>query len=63
MLKIKVFIIAGVLSLAAIVLNSSSVPISEAQADPVLKEISGYKNWTKITKEPIFTLAASSGGG
>ena len=53
MSKIKIFVAAGVLSLAAIVLNISPVFVSKAEDDKVLQAISGYKKWTKVTKEPI----------
>ena len=53
MLKIKLFAIAGVLSVAAIVAGIPPVFVSKAENDSILREIAGYKNWTKITKEPL----------
>ena len=53
MSKIKIFVVAGVLSLVAIVSNISPVFVSKAEDDQILQSISGYKNWAKVTKEPI----------
>lgn len=52
MLKLKVLAIIFVLSLAGIVLIGSRHFLSFAASDPV-NEIANYKNWTRITKEPI----------
>jgi hypothetical protein len=62
MLKIKLFAIACVLSLAALVPNISPVFVSKAEDDNILREIAGYRSWTKITKEPLgFQLKIASG--
>jgi hypothetical protein len=53
MLKIKLFAVAGVLSLMAIVLCCSPVLVSKAESDTILQQIAGYKNWQRINKEPI----------
>jgi len=65
--KIKLFAIAGVLILTAIVLAVSPVFVSKAEPDTILREIATYKNWEKVTKKPIlatssFTIDAESGG-
>lgn len=53
MLKIKLFAVACVLSLTAIVLSISPVFVSKADGDRILQEIAVYKSWQRITKEPI----------
>lgn len=53
MSKIKIFAVAGILSLVAIVLANSPVIVSKAEGDEILREIAAYKTWTKITKEPL----------
>lgn len=53
MLKLKIIAAASILSLVGIVLNISHDFSSEAEDDSILQEISGYKNWTRITKEPV----------
>lgn len=64
MLKIKLFTVAVVLSLAAIVLNYSPVSVSKAESDSILQQIAGYKTWQRINKEPIkvgFQIDLASG--
>jgi hypothetical protein len=53
MLKIKLFAVAVVLSLTAIVLSYSPVFVSKAENDTILRQIAGYKTWQRINKEPI----------
>lgn len=53
MLKIKFFAVAVVLSLIAIVSTVSPIFVSKAESDTILQQISGYKNWQRINKEPI----------
>lgn len=65
-IKIKLFAVAGILSLVAIVLGNSPVFVSKAESDVILQQISGYKNWQRINKEPIkggFQIDGASGGG
>jgi hypothetical protein len=51
--KIKFAVISIALSLTGIIVsNNPSQPLAEAKGDSV-KEISAYKTWSKITKEPI----------
>lgn len=54
MLRIKIFVIVGILFLVGIVLSSSERFASSAKGD-VFEEIANYKTWTRITKEPIKT--------
>jgi bacillopeptidase F (M6 metalloprotease family) len=75
MLKIKLFAIAGVLTLTAIVLAVSPVFVSKAETDTILREIAEYKNWEKVTNKPFssdmlkkdgavpLTIDADAGGG
>ena len=53
MSKIKIVAILSVLGLVAIVLNVSSVFVSRAEDDKILEAIAGYKNWARVTKDPI----------
>lgn len=52
MIKIKISAIAAVLVLIGIVLSGSNQFSTSAEGD-VFDEIAGYKNWTRITKEPV----------
>jgi len=62
MLKIKLFAVLGTLGLLAIAWSISPIIVSKAEGDEILREIAAYKNWTKITKEPLgFQLGVSSG--
>jgi hypothetical protein len=64
MLKIKIFAVVFILGLVGIVLNGSHH--FSVSANDVADEIANYKNWTRITKEPIkaeFTIDNLSGGG
>lgn len=65
MIKIKISAIATVFLLIGIVLSGSHQFSTSAEGD-VLNEIAGYKNWTRITKEPIkveFVIDPNAGGG
>lgn len=53
MLKLKIIAAASILSLVGIILNISHHFSSKAEDDSILQEIAGYKNWTRITKEPL----------
>jgi len=52
-IKIKLFAVAGILSLVVIVLGNSPVFVTKAEGDVVLQQIAGYKTWQRINKEPI----------
>jgi uncharacterized membrane protein YvbJ len=51
--KIKLSTIAVVVVLVGIVSNITPQFSSKAEGDEVLSAIVDYKNWTKITKEPV----------
>lgn len=53
MLKIKFAAIICVLAFVGVVLNNSQKFSSKAENDPILQQISGYKNWTRVGKEPV----------
>lgn len=62
MLKIKIFAIAAILLSVGIVLNSFHR--FSVSANDIADEIANYKNWSKITKEPVkieLNVAAVSG--
>ena len=61
MLKLKLFAVAGALVFVGIVLSVSPKFATSAKTD-VAQEIAGYKNWTRITKEPIRVEFESPGG-
>ncbi len=52
MYRIKLVALTGVLLTVVIVLNSSPGFSASATSDSLIDEISGYKSWTKVTREP-----------
>lgn len=62
MLRVKICAVIGVFGVITFVLNSSPVFVSKAENDEILKEIAGYKNWTKVTKAPIAGAETDIGG-
>lgn len=64
MIKIKLFAALSLLSFAAIIFSVSPVFVSKAENDSILQEIAQYKNWQRISKEPIksvFQIDGNSG--
>jgi hypothetical protein len=51
--KIKILATLGFVTLIASVLIFAPNFSANAEGDEFVKEIANYKNWTKITKEPI----------
>jgi hypothetical protein len=50
--RLKIFAMTALLAIAATALGDST-------ADQTLKQISGYREWTRLTKKPIVVAAAS----
>ncbi|MEZ5428629.1 MAG: hypothetical protein R2747_20450 [Pyrinomonadaceae bacterium] len=50
---IKIFVVLGILGFLTLVYQNTLVFESHAEKDEILREIAGYKTWTKMTKEPI----------
>jgi ABC-type cobalt transport system substrate-binding protein len=66
--RIKLITIFSLLTLVIIIANNSRQFSSSAKDDEVLSEITKYKSWTKVSKEPIkvesdaLTIGGLSGG-
>lgn len=53
MRKIKLVAVLFVFGIVGVVLSNSQNFTSHAEGDPILEEIAGYKQWNKITSDPI----------
>lgn len=53
MLKIKLFVLAVVISLVGFISSTSHQFSSKAESDTILGGIAAYRTWAKVTKEPL----------
>lgn len=66
MRRIKLITILIFIGLVGTVLLSSQQFASKAKGDSVLEQIASYRNWTKVSKEPIkvnVTIDSALSGG
>ena len=53
MLRIKLFAMIAIFGVVGFVVGSSGNFTAAAEDDPLIKELSQYRNWEKITEKPI----------